>query len=263
MKTEKRKMTLAKFLEFAKSEVEALEANPNPERSALLKSNMEKSTEAKTADEEFEVEVALDEPAPPMDLSEISAKLDKIDAAVSKFEDGMVEKAGYDAMVIKQGIAVDLAVELLTAYQAKIADLSAKLEAGGADLTQDSAWDYLRSWEIESAVSNALTALGKAETPPDEAMTSEVGDALKAAFTAKFDALKAAVEAAKIAADEAAAAAKVETCAQCGAAMAGADVCPECGWKVGDAVKAEKRGDPATFGYDTRFTGKPKKTEGN
>lgn len=247
MKTEKRKMTLAKFLEFAKSEVEALEANPNPERSALLKSNMEKSTEAKTADEEFEVEVALDESAPPMDLSEISAKLDKIDAAVSKFEDGMVEKAGFDAMVIKQGIAVDLAVELLTAYQAKIADLSAKLEAGGADLTQDAAWDYLRSWEIESAVSNALTALGKAETPPDEAMTSEVGDALKVAFTAKFDAIKAAVEAA--------AAAKVDTCEQCGAAMAGADVCPECGWKVGDVVKI-KKGNPSTFQYSSRFTGK-------
>jgi len=258
MKTEKRKMTLAKFLEFVKSEVEALAANPNPERSALLKDNMTKSAVAKTPDEEFEVEVALDEPAPPMDLSEISAKLDKIDAAVSKFEEGMVEKAGFDAMVIKQGIAVDLAVELLTAYQAKIADLQAKLEAGGEDLTSGAAWDYLSSWGIESAVENALTALGKAETPPDEAMTSEVGDALKAAFTAKFDAIKAAVEAAKIAADEAAAAAKADTCEQCGADMKGADVCPECGWKVGDVVKTEKRGDPSTFRYDTRFTGEPK-----
>jgi len=250
MKTEKRKMTLAKFHEFAKSEVEALEANPNPERSALLKANLTKSSEATTPDAEFEVEVAIDEPAPPMDLSEISEKLDKIDAAVSKFEAGMVEKAGYDAMVVKQGIAVDLAIELLTAYEAKVADLSAKLQAGGEDIERDDLWNTLSTWDLETAISNALTALGKSETPPDEALTTEVSEALKAAYTVKSDAIKAAAEAAK----EAAGTAKVDTCAQCGADMGGADVCPECGWKVGTATKRGKT--PAAIGnYPSRYKG--------
>lgn len=257
MKTEKRKMTLTEFHKFATSEVDALLTNPSEERSALLKANLAKSSEAATPDAEFEVEVAIDEPAPPMDLSEISAKLDKIDAAVSKFEAGMVEKAGYDAMVIKQGIAVDLAIELLTAYEAKVADLSAKLQSGGDDLERGDLWDALSTWDLETAISNALTALGKAETPPDETLTSEVSDALKAAHAVKSEAIKAAAEAAK----EAAEAAKVDTCAQCGAAMAGADVCPECGWKVGDPVKSEKRKRTSTTvgDYPSRYKGeKPK-----
>lgn len=254
MKTEKRKMTLAKFLEYAKSEVKKLEANPDPERSALLSAAMEKSTEAKS-DEEFEVEVIVEE-APTIDLTEVNAKLDEIKEKVSKLEAGTVEKATHDVMIVKQGLAVELAVELLTAYQQKINDLSEKLQSGGDDIDRDKLWDTFSSWSVEDAVANALTTLGKSENAPDEAVASEVGEALKAAFAAKTAATPAPAPVADD--DPAPAIEKVDTCKQCGADMAGADVCPECGWKVGTEVKTEKRRLTSnTIGdFPSRYTGK-------
>jgi len=238
MKTEKKTMTLAKFTEFAKSETDALMAKPNADRATVLKANFEKASKVEKADAEFEIEVLAEEPVP-VDLTAINAKLDKIDAAVAAFASGVTAKAAFDAVVTKQGIAVSLAVELL----------SAKSVEG--------------EYDIGAAVVAACDALGKSETPPDAAMVAEVGEAVKSAYTVKADAAKVSDEAAKKAAEEkakadaAAAAAKADTCEQCGASMGGEDVCPECGWKKGTPVdkKAAKR-STAVGSYKDRYTGK-------
>jgi rubrerythrin len=250
MKIEKKKMTLAQFAEFAKAEADAMAAAPDAERAALLRANLAKAATVEKADAEFEVDVAVapDAGAPALDLSGIAAKLDKIDAAVAAFAGGVTAKALYDGVVAKQGIAMQLAVELLTAYQAKVAGLVAQLQAGGSDLDRDKVWSALSSYDVGEAVNMALAAVGKAEGAPDATATAEVGEVLKAALIARAasdaEATRLAAEAAKKAADEAAAKAKADaeaaakgTCEQCGAAMADdAEVCPECGWKRGTPV---------------------------
>ncbi|MDD5542899.1 MAG: hypothetical protein PHX83_06960 [Acidobacteriia bacterium] len=243
MKTEKKMMTMAQFTEFAKSETDALLAKPNADRATVLKANFEKASKVEKADAEFEIEVLAEEPVP-VDLTAINAKLDKIDAAVAAFASGVTAKAAFDAVVAKQGIAVSLAVELLSAKSAE------------------------GEYDIGAAVVAACDALGKSETPPDAAIVSEVGEAMKSAYAVKAEAAKSADEAAKKAAEEEAAkkakeeedAKKADTCEQCGAAMGGEDVCPECGWKKGTPVdkKAAKR-STAVGTYKDRYTGKADK----
>jgi ribosomal protein L40E len=246
MRTEKRKMTLVELTKHNCAEAEALVAQPDPARAAILKASLEAAAKAEPG-AEIEVDVPAPDPVA-ADLAAVHAKLDKLASAVEAFAGGVTAKAAYDAVVAKQGVAVNLAVEMLTAYVARIQGIAAQLQAGGADIDKESLWGAFRSYNVEEAVENALTVLGKAEGA-DAAVLAEVGSTLKAAFVAKTgadDAAKKAADeaAAKAAADKAAADAAAtdeEVCKQCGAKMKKTDtVCSACGWERGTPVTTAK-----------------------
>jgi hypothetical protein len=246
MRTEKRKMTLVELTKHNCAEAEALVAQPDPARAAILKASLEAAANAEPG-----ADIEVDVPAPDqvaVDLAAVHAKLDKLASSVEAFAGGVTAKAAYDAVVAKQGVAVNLAVEMLNGHIMAVQEIAGKLQAGGDDIERKELWEKLGAYNVEQAVENALTALGKAEGA-DAAVLAEVGSTLKAAFVAKTgadDAAKKAADeaAAKAAADKAAADAAAtdeEVCKQCGAKMKKTDtVCAACGWERGTPVTTAK-----------------------
>ncbi len=266
MRTETRKMTVVEFAKYAMTEAAALVSAPDADRAAVLKAAMKVAAEATDPSAEIEVQVAAADPAA-LALAAVHTKLDKIEAAVASFAGGVTAKALYDAVVAKQGIAVQLALELLAAHQTKVAALAQQIQAGGADLDKDKIWAALRTYDIEEAVGNALTVLGKAEGA-DAAALAEIGAVYKTGLAEKLtktapaptDPPAAGTPPAAPAAGDPPAAAPVtqaddDVCKQCGAKMEkGVDVCPACGWTRGTAVSKAV----AKFKYAQRIVGRPK-----
>jgi len=242
-------MKLSEALDIVDREAAAITANPDPKRAALLRKNLD-SLEAQEHNDDPDAVVAFEvakEKDSSAEIAGLRAELAELRKAVETLSKGGEEPEAETEKAEK--ITIMLAKEMIDGFVAQIAALKARLDSGDKTLTREDVYKaFDNSWDVQSAVKSAITALVAKAAETDEKL--EESDFEKAAelLTKADDEGKDDEEKDAKADDEKKKDGKADdkadvptTCEACNAPMLGKSVCPKCGWKVGEAVPSDKK----------------------
>lgn len=191
MKTEKRFLPFKEASQLLKGEADSVKINPTPERAKLLKRNAEVLDGLQKAyggqvPEEVKVplEVMLPPDAPAVSTARLEKRIDDLTTLVQQLVTKSSEPAAPEGdsadeaelTAKQQGVALQLAGELLSGFAKRLIALKSKMDSGQSVTNDEVSEAFKGHWQIRDAVQMASVAMAKSETPPAEEDLKAAGD---------------------------------------------------------------------------------------
>ena len=249
-------MKLSEALEHIETETQALAKQPDPDRAKLLSKNLaaigsQDHGNAPDAIVAIELAQEVDNTA---EVAKLRTEISELKVAVAKLAKGEETPAGDgggdggagtgdgeptpEDIAKAEKLTVTLAKELLDGYVAKLDALKARVDSGDQTLKNEDVREaFAGMWDVKDAIKSAITALMAKSDDTSKADLEKAGELLFKQETPD-----------PAAATTVAAADIPTNCPSCNAEMMGKEVCPGCGWKIGEEPKKDKK--PAAKSFD-------------